>query len=244
MDAVSVKKVLQSQGDPLKAVGALSFFKTGKGQYGEGDRFFGITVPTQRKTARRFVSIPLDEVEKLLKDGIHECRFTALEILVMKFEAAAKVGNKAECTRLAKFYLSHAKHANNWDLVDTSAPYILGRYLFEYVKDRTVLYRLAKSKNLWERRIAIVSTYYFIGEKDFKDTIRIAEILLDDDHDLIHKATGWMLREMGKRDEQLLVSFLEKHAATMPRTMLRYAIERFAKKERVYYLALKASAGQ
>lgn len=209
----------------------LNFFKTGKGQYGEGDKFLGISVPEQRKVAKKYKSLPLSEIQKLLNSKIHEHRFTALEILVMQYDASDPKSKE----KIIKFYLKNTKNINNWDLVDTSAPYILGDHLLD--KDRSVLYRLAKSKSLWERRISIVSTFAFIKEKDLKDTVKISEILLSDSHDLIQKAVGWMLREAGKKDLKTLLSFLDKHYKKMPRTMLRYSLEKLNQKQKKFYMA-------
>ena len=206
------------------------FFKTGKGEYGEGDIFLGLTVPQQRKVAVKHKEVALSEVLKLLKSKIHEHRLVALLILVAKFQKADKKEQKV----IADYYLKNTKYVNNWDLVDLSAPKILGAYLED--KDRKVLYKLAKSKSLWEKRIAILSTFHFIYYNDFKDALNIAELLLHDDHDLIHKAVGWMLREIGKRDQPTEEKFLKPHYKTMPRTMLRYSIEKFDEKKRKFYM--------
>ena len=202
------------------------FFKTGPGEYGEGDVFLGATVPQARKVAKSHHSCDLDTVRELLHSKIHEERLVGLLILVHKYDSGEK--------GIAEFYLEHLKHVNNWDLVDLTAPIILGGHLFS--TSRSLLYRLARSKSLWERRIAIVATYYFIRSDDFGDTLKIAEILLGDDHDLIHKAVGWMLREVGKRDLSALENFLVRHRARMPRTMLRYAIECLPEKKRKFYM--------
>ncbi len=206
------------------------YFKTGKGEYAEGDIFLGISVPEVRKVGMKHKSITLKETEKLLKSKIHEERFIALEILVMKFDS----GNEKEKKEIYDFYLKNTKSINNWDLVDTSALYIIGKYLIG--KKREVLYKLAKSKNLWERRISIISTAAFIVNKDFDDTFKISKILLTDKEDLIHKAVGWMLREVGKRDLKAEETFLNKYYTNMPRTMLRYAIEKFPEAKRKDYL--------
>lgn len=210
-----------------------SFFKTGKGEYGEGDVFLGITVPDQRRIARDARSLSLAGIRALLMSKVHEHRLTALLILVEQFRVAAAAGQG----KIADFYLSHTDRINNWDLVDVTAPHILGVYLLD--RKRTLLYRLARSPMLWERRIAILATFAFIRENDFSDTLRIAKNLLSDNHDLIHKAVGWMLREVGKREPETAETFLEAHAARMPRTMLRYAIERFPQRRRAYYLKKK-----
>lgn len=209
------------------------FFKTGPGQYGAGDQFFGITVPVQRKIAKRYQVVSLSDIQKLLASPIHEFRLVAVFILVYQFEKADTAIQK----QIYQFYLRQAKRINNWDLVDSSAPYILGEFLLD--KPRKQLYTLAKSKNLWEKRIAILATQTFIRHQQFTDTLAIAKLLLRDEHDLIHKAVGWMLREVGNRDQPTEERFLKQHTWHMPRTMLRYAIEKFSKTKRQYYLALK-----
>lgn len=214
------------------------FFKTGMGEYGEGDKFLGVgTVAMQRATAREFQALPLPEVAVLLASPFHEVRFVALEILVMQYEAAAQKKDVTAQKKICDFYLAHAAGVNNWDLVDTSASYILGDYLLTRKKERKVLYRLAKSKSLWERRIAIVATQKLIAVEEYEDTLELSQLLLTDTHDLIHKAVGWMLREVGKKSRPTLEQFLAKHATKMPRTMLRYAIEKFTPAERKRYLA-------
>jgi 3-methyladenine DNA glycosylase AlkD len=226
----SLEEDLQNLADPEKAALLSRYFKTGKGQYGEGDMFLGIVVPKQRAVAKKYSGLPLRDIRKLIVRKIHEHRLVALFILVSRYKKAGAEGKR----RIADFYLKHAKHINNWDLVDLSAPNILGDYLLD--KDRSVLYRLARSKNLWERRISIMSTLAFIRKHDYDDTLFISEILLHDDHDLIHKAVGWMLREVGKRDLRTEEGFLKRHHGRMPRTMLRYAIERFDEKKRKFYM--------
>jgi len=197
------------------------FFKTGPGQYGEGDVFIGIKVPVLRTVAKEFRNAAPTTLRSLLKSKIHEERTLALMILVLQFQKADAMRQR----EIYDFYLEHSKFVNNWDLVDGSAPYIVGPILFH--GDRTRLYTLARSVSIWERRIAILSTLYFIRQNDFADTLKLSEVLLTDDHDLIHKAVGWMLREVGKRDQKVLENFLKKHYRQMPRTALRYAIERF-----------------
>jgi len=226
-----LKKELAARADPERALNLAWFFKTAKGQYGHGDRFIGITVPVQRQIARRYRHLPLNEIARLLESRIHEHRFTSLEILVNQYESGDADTKRA----IFDFYLKNTARVNNWDLVDTSAPYIVGDYLLS--RRRDVLVRLAKSANLWERRIAIVATQAFIREGDLKDTFAIAALLLGDDNDLIHKATGWMLREAGKRSEPALLDFLRQHYSVMPRTALRYAIERFPESRRKRILA-------
>jgi 3-methyladenine DNA glycosylase AlkD len=222
---------LEKLKNPVKAKVLAGFFKTGKGEYGEGDVFWGIVVPKQRIVARKyFQQIGFLELKILLKQKVHEVRFMAVVILVLKYQK----GGAKEKEAVAKFYLRNLRGINNWDLVDLSAPQILGDYFFE--KDKAVLYKLAKSKNIWERRIAIISTFGFIKKGNFFDALKISEILLNDRHDLIHKAVGWMLREIGKRDKKVEVKFLDKYARKMPRTALRYAIEKFEKRAREKYL--------
>lgn len=221
-------KELESLANPKQAELLQRFFKTGKGQYGEGDVFLGIKVPVQRGVAKKYGSLGLEDIQKLLDSKIHEHRMIGLFVLIDKY-------NKSEDKRkIFEFYLKNAKKVNNWDLVDLSAPNILGNFLLD--KDKTILYKLAKLNNLWEKRIAIVSTFAFIKNNEFRPTFRISEILLNDSHDLIHKAVGWMLREVGKKDIAKLENFLKKHYKKMPRTMLRYAIERFEEKKRKAYL--------
>jgi len=228
LGVISLCEELQKHANPEKARILQGFFKTGRGEYGEGDVFLGITVPQSREIAKQFAHIELNEVKKHLQSKIHEERLIALLILVEKYK---KSDDKKE---IADFYLSNTKHINNWDLVDLSADRILGGYLFD--KDKKMLFELAESANLWKRRIAIVSTFNFIKQGRFDETLRIAELLIKDKHDLIHKACGWMLREVGKRDEKVLKDFLKKNYKHMPRTMLRYAIERFPEEERKKYL--------
>jgi 3-methyladenine DNA glycosylase AlkD len=206
------------------------FFKTGAGEYGEGDVFIGIKVPPLRKLAVEFQNVTLKIVQALLKSRIHEERTLALMILVRQFIRADENTRK----QIYHFYLAHTSFINNWDLVDGSAPYIVGPFLWK--RDRKQLHVFATSSSLWERRIAIISTFYFIRQNDFQDALKIAERLLTDEHDLIHKAVGWMLREIGKRNLTIEESFLKLHCRTMPRTALRYAIERFPDLKRKKYL--------
>ena len=203
------------------------FFKTGKGQYGEGDRFMGVTVPNTRKVAKSAAGLSSDVVEMLLESPWHESRLCALLILIEKY--------RKDPETIVTFYLNHTRWVNNWDLVDLSAPYILGDYLVK-LEDRSILYELAQSQLMWEQRIAVVSTLMLIRNGQFEDTMRLAQKLLSARHDLMQKAVGWMLREVGKRDKGLLQNFLEKHKRQMPRTMLRYAIEKFSPEERAYYM--------
>ena len=222
-------KEINSYANPKKAKLLQGFFKTGKGDYGEGDVFLGLVVPIQRKISEKY-DLSLEEIQILLNSRIHEQRLIALFILIRKFKQADEEQKK----KIFNFYLKNTKNINNWDLVDLSAPNIVGSYLLD--KNRSVLYKLAKSKSLWEKRISMLSTFSFIKNKQFDDTIKIAEILLKDKHDLIHKAVGWGLREVGKRDIKILKSFLSNHYKVMPRTMLRYAIEKLPEKERKEYL--------
>jgi 3-methyladenine DNA glycosylase AlkD len=228
-----LKKELDSLADKKKAVILQGFFKTGKGQYGEGDIFLGIKVPVQRGVAKKYLDLLLSDIQKLLNTKIHEYRLVALFILIDKYQK----GSDNEKKKIYNLYLKNYNNINNWDLVDLSAPKIVGDYLLN--KDRDTLYKLARSNHLWKKRIAILSTFSFIRNNDFKDSLSISEILLHDDHDLIHKAVGWMLREVGKRDQKVLEKFLDKHIGQMPRTMLRYAIERFEETLRKSYLKKK-----
>ncbi len=207
------------------------FFKTGKGEYGYGDIFLGITVPNQRKIAKKYFNLNLNQIEELLKSKIHEHRLTALLILVDKF----KKGEESIKKEIVNFYLKNINYINNWDLVDLSSHKIIGEYLID--KDKSILYKLARSDNLWEKRISIISTASFIRENKFEDTLKISKILLHDKHDLIHKAVGWMLREVGKRNQNIEEVFLKKYYKKMPRTMLRYSIEKFDKNKRRFYLS-------
>ena len=228
--AQSLKKELRKYASTQRKEVSLRFFKTGKGQYGEGDQFIGVTVPDTRKLARLFKAMSFTELSKLVSSKIHEERLAALLILVDRYSKSDEDIQE----KVFLFYLKHIRFVNNWDLVDLSAREIIGAHLLE--RDKKLLYKYAKSKDLWERRIAIVSSYAFIREKRFEDTLRISKMLLADKHDLIHKAVGWMLREVGKRDERTLEAFLKTHAQKMPRTALRYAIERFPEAKRLRYL--------
>ncbi len=239
---VNLRKELKAKANPEKAKILQRFFKTGKGEYGEGDIFLGISVPETRIIAQKYKDLKFKEIEELLKSKIHEERLTALLILVHQFHGAYINGNKITKKEIFNFYLKNTKYINNWDLVDLSAPKIIGEYLFGLGlinETKQTLYRLAKSKNLWERRIAILATYAFIRKNKFGEILKISEMLLDDKHDLIHKAVGWMLREVGKRSQTTLEKFLKTHYRKMPRTMLRYAIERFSEEKRRGYLKEK-----
>jgi len=228
-----VVAALREHRDPARAAVSRSFFKTGKGQYGEGDVFWGVIVPDQRRVARRFRDLSRAEIAKLLDDRVHECRLTALFILIGQFE----LGDATDRTEIVKIYLEKLQCINNWDLVDASASKILGRYLEG--RDRKMLDELAASGDIWRQRIAMIATYHFIQQGQFRDTLRIARQLIGHDHDLIHKAVGWMLREVGKRDKRSLERFLKSHYRVMPRTALRYAIERFPESGRQAYLGGK-----
>jgi 3-methyladenine DNA glycosylase AlkD len=228
-----IKSDLSELADPVRAKNLSWFFKTGVGQYGEGDVFLGIPVLLQRKIAKKNVNVPLTDVQGLLSSKIHEHRLTALLILVLKYKKADRQGKE----EIFSFYLANMRNVNNWDLVDLSAPKIVGDYLVN--KNCSVLFRLAASDNLWERRIAVLSTFRFIADNDFEDALSVAELLLHDKHDLIHKAVGWMLREIGKRNQEVEERFLRKYFMEMPRTMLRYAIEKFDENKRKFYLSKK-----
>ncbi len=221
---------LRQLANPDKALVLQRFFKTGTGEYGEGDRFLGIPVPAQRIVAKTYRSADLSAIESLLHSPIHEHRLTALLILTYQFPKASPAQQKV----LYEFYLNNTGSINNWDLVDSSAEYIVGAYLAN--KDKKPLYRLAHSLLLWERRIAMIACFHFIKHRSFDDALNIAELLLHDSHDLMHKAVGWMLREIGKRDINVLYDFLQQHYRVMPRTMLRYAIEKLSPRERQAYL--------
>ncbi|WP_413290203.1 DNA alkylation repair protein [Bdellovibrio sp. HCB337] len=231
------KKDFKKLSRPADATILQRFFKTGPGEYGEGDIFAGIKVPPCRTLAKKYQDFSLKEIQTLIKSKIHEERAIALMILVLQFNKAWKKKDEKTQGQLFKFYMKNLKGVNNWDLVDASAPYLSGPYLFE--RDRKILYKLALSKDLWEKRVAMLSCYYFIRQKDFKDALKIAEILLFDEHDLMHKAVGWMLREIGNRDLAVEKKFLDTYSMKMPRTALRYAIEKFPEKERLKYLKMK-----
>jgi 3-methyladenine DNA glycosylase AlkD len=225
-----VKAELENLSDPEHAMKLQGFFKTGKGEYGEGDVFIGVRVPDQRRIAKKHRNIPLTDTLELLQSGIHEHRLTALFILNEQFSR----GDEEARQRIVDLYLGNTTYVNNWDLVDSSAHKILGVWLVE--KPRDVLYELARSESLWERRISIISTFAFIKRGDLVDAIALAGALVDDGHDLIHKASGWVLREVGKVEQSVLEEFLLEHYKTMPRTMLRYAIERLPEERRRFYM--------
>ena len=259
-----MRRALRAQARPAHVAGALRFFKCGPGEYGEGDRFLGVTVPAQRRIARTFRDLPLAEADKLLKSPIHEERLTALFILVDQFTRAGirppkrpvgadlEVGPEQVRKRIFTLYMKRLRFINNWDLVDSSAGQIVGGWLVDKprpstllraapreVEGRDLLDRLARSPHLWSRRVAMMATFHFIYRGEHRDAIRIATLLVDDEHDLIHKAVGWMLREVDKRaSPKALTAFLERHAATMPRTCLRYAIERLPPRERQRWMGM------
>jgi 3-methyladenine DNA glycosylase AlkD len=228
--ATAISKELRALASPETAANLQRFFKTGPGQYGAGDLFLGIKVPPLRALAKRFPDADLGTISNLLVSPYHEERLFALLLLMQFYQAADEAARQAAYD----LYLSHTRHINNWDLVDVSAPRIVGRHLQD--RPRKVLHKLARSSSLWERRIAILATVWFIRLDDYADTLRVAEILLKDEHDLMHKAVGWMLREVGKRDLAAEEDFLREHYRGMPRTMLRYAIERFPEPKRKNYL--------
>ena len=231
MTAEKIKQQLFTFGNPEKAAHSKRFFKTGKGQYGEGDRFIGCTVPETRSVARVHYHTPFTELKKLLSDELHECRLCALMILVAQFQKA----DELKRSEIVDFYLGHTSRINNWDLVDYSSYQIIGEWL-KNKEDRSLLYTLAQSNLLWEQRIAMVATMAFIRNNDFADTLHLSEFFLTHSHDLMHKACGWMLRETGKRNEAVLTDFLDRHYRLMPRTMLRYAIERLSPEQKAQYM--------
>ncbi len=231
MALLQIQKDIRSQGDPIRAQHSQRFFKTGEGQYGFGDVFLGHTVPQMRAIAKKYPALSLTDIKTLLGSPYHEERMIGLLILVDQFEK-----RYLDQKLIFDFYLANTKHVNNWDLVDVTCHKIVGKYLLN--GDRKILYKLAKSSSLWERRIAIVSTFAFLRENQTEDTYKIAEMLLGDHEDLMHKAVGWALREAGKKDQKALEAFLTKHIRKLPRTTLRYAIERFPENTRKKYLTL------
>ena len=233
MSYQEINEYLLSLADPQIASHSQRFFKTAAGEYGFGDKFLGIRVPVLRLAVKKFEDSSLPDATKLLRSEYHEIRLFALLLLVANFANANDDGKE----KIYQLYLSNTRYINNWDLVDSSAHKIIGPYLEN--KDKAVLYTLAKSNSLWERRIAVIASFYFIRNNQFDDTLNLSQQLLDDQQDLIHKAVGWMLREVGKRDKTAEVKFLNKHYQAMPRTMLRYAIEKFSPEERQRYLSGK-----
>jgi 3-methyladenine DNA glycosylase AlkD len=232
MKAEDVIRALNTYIDRKKTEFLPKYFKTGKGEYGEGDIFIGVVVPNQRLVAKKYLELPLPQIQKLLSSNIHEHRLTALLILTYQFPKADERMKKT----IVDFYLRNTKRINNWDLIDLSSVEIFGEYLLEHPEYKKILYQFSISKNLWERRIAIISTFTLIRNLQFTDSLKIAGILLQDREDLIQKAVGWMLREIGKRDLAIEEEFLRKHYKAMPRTMLRYAIEKFPVGKKKYYM--------
>lgn len=231
LSRTELERALKAAADPRRAAAVAKYFKTRKGEYGEGDRFVGIRVPDLRKIARQYIGVGFNDLKRLLDSPIHEFRLAALEILVAQYERA----NETQRTKIVDFYLSNTARMNNWDLVDAAAPYILGEHL--KTRSRRLLSDLARSENLWERRIAIVATLALIRAGEVHQTYRIARMLLADEHDLIHKAVGWALRESEKISRKALLAFLRQHYDRIPRTALRYAIERFPAERRKKLLA-------
>lgn len=234
MNASDVKMALQVFADERQAAVLSRFFKTGKGEYGEGDRFMGVRVPQVRAVAKEAYQLPLTEVERLIDDPVHEVRLCGFLILVLKYE---KLRDEAARQQIVACYLANARKANNWDLVDLSAPKILGHWLCSH--DRAILYQLVESDNLWEQRIAMVATWRIIRQDEYDDTLSLALRLMAHPHDLIRKAVGWMLREVGKRDREVLTGFLDQYATQLSRTSLRYAIEHFSPELRKQYMERK-----
>lgn len=230
MGLKKLKQQIKALADPDQAANLQRFFKTGPGEYGEGDRFLGLRMPQLRSLVKWHSDLPLSQVADLLHCRIHEHRMAALLILAYRYPRA----ERQERTEIYRFYLANTRWINNWDLVDVTVTHIVGAHLM--TRSRKELYQLAKSENLWERRISIVATAYFIRQNQFNDTLKIADLLLGDDHDLIHKAVGWMLREVGKRDLAVMENFLMPRYQRMPRTMLRYAIEKLPESRRQAYL--------
>ncbi len=229
---------ISNNSDDYRAQVYSSFFKTGKGEYGEGDLFLGVTVPVLRQIAKQYYKImDLEDIQLLLENDYHEVRCCGVICLVYKYEKADIIDEKET---LVEFYLKNIKHLNNWDLIDISAPKILGKHILENYPARNLIIELAKSDNIWSQRIAIMSTFPLIKSGIFEDFLLLANQFLKAEHDLIQKATGWMLREMGKADIAELIKFLDQHASIIPRTMLRYSIEKLPEKDRQYYLSLKS----
>lgn len=233
MTAKDVERELNAHENPADAEFLQRFFKTGPGQYGEGDVFIGLRVPQTRVITKKYRDLPLGEIEKLLDSPIHEHRLAAVIIMTER----AKRAQEEEKKDLYDLYLRRIDRMNNWDIIDISCGHVVGGYLLD--KPRDILYKLARSKVMWERRVAIISTSRFIAHGDLDDTFKLAELLINDNEDLIHKASGWMLREAGKKDETRLKDFLDQHAATMPRTMLRYSLEKLHSTDKAHYMTAK-----
>lgn len=234
MKAEDIITQIEAETNPEKAKHLQYFFKTGKGQYAEGDLFLGLAVPQTRAIVKQTEKLPLEEIGKLLDSPYHEIRLAGLLLLVKQYKAAKK--DKIEQQAVYEFYVENARKANNWDLVDLTCRDIIGMHLLDKEEERNILYTLIKSENLWEQRIAIVSTWAFIKQHQFDDTFALSLQIMDHKHDLMHKAMGWMLREVGKMDRGALVQFLEIHRKNMPRTALRYAIEHFDQEQRTYFM--------
>jgi len=237
MNAKQTKDALQQYAKPEDAIFLQRFFKTGKGQYGEGDVFIGVRVPQLRLVCRQFRDLPLKEVQKLLDSSVHEYRLAGLIILKLQYAR----GSEQQKHSIYDLYLKNVykSRINNWDLVDASAEYIIGEHLLH--RPRKVLFKLAKSDNLWQRRAAMLSSFAFIKRGDPSTSLELAEVLLHDKHDLIQKAVGWLLREVGKRcDRAILTNFLDQHAHEMPRTMLRYSLEHLSPEQKMHYMKLKS----
>ena len=234
MNAVDLQNILNQHASDTDAIFLQRFFKTGPGEYGEGDLFIGLRVPQTRQICRDFFELSIDQIEIMLGSPIHEHRLAGL--IIMSNQAKSKKFPTSHKELLYELYLRRTDRINNWDLVDTSCRYVVGGYLMD--KPRDILYQLAESNDLWEQRIAIVSTWESIRHGDLDDTFRLSKVLKNDKQDLIHKASGWMLREAGKKDIDRLVEFLDENATTMPRTMLRYSIEKLPETQRRYYLGL------
>ncbi len=237
MNNVTSKEIIEyikQHRNKEKATSEHRFFKTKPGEYGEHDKFLGVPMPTQRQIVKRYYKAPLETVPTLLKNPYHEVRMIGLLILVEKFKRAKK--DAKEQKQIYEIFVENLGAANNWDLVDVTVPHVIGEFMVIHPKEKKLLYKLAKSKDLWEKRSAMLACYAFIKRNDFDDALKIAEILVNDKHDLIHKAVGWMLREIGKRDESTEKGFLMKYYRTMPRTMLRYAIEKMSEKDRDFFM--------
>lgn len=232
-ELAQIKELLNAGASLENALKKARFYKTTPGAYAENTKFIGPSTPDLKIIAKKFKNLSLDDIKLLLQSEVHEERALALFILVRQY----KSGDTCQSANIYDYYLQNLKYINNWNLVDSSCPYIMGDYLLH--KDKNILFELARSSNIWERRIAVVSTWMFIRNNEFEPTIKLCEILLGDSHDLIHKACGWMLREIYKRDPSILIKFLEKYMQTMPRTALRYAIERFPQEARKFYLSQK-----
>ena len=235
---IAAQKALRKFASPENKKVNEWFFKTGPGQYGHGDQFIGVKIPENRKVAHQYLDLKFSDLEKLLKSPIHEDRILALLILRPRFERAKKEFKLKDQREIFNFFLKFKHRVNNWDLVDLSAPYISGPFIFDHPSERKKVFSLSGSKSMWDRRIAILSTFYFIRQNQFKETLVLAKKYLNDPEDLMHKARGWMLREVGKRDLSILREFLDLHAPKMPRTMLRYAIEKMGDRERLKYRKL------